>query len=83
VTLVEAAAELAQRIAEGEFDEVVLATGVLPRQPEFEGLYDPKVLSYDDVFAHGTPVGNKVAIICASSIGYDVAEFLFSNPDSE
>ena len=70
VTLVEAAAELAQRIAEGEFDEVVLATGVLPRQPEFEGHYDPnKVLSYDDVFAHGAPVGNKVAIICASSIG--------------
>ncbi len=60
----------------GQFDEVVLATGVLPRRPAIEGLDHPKVLSYVDVLLHRRPVGATVAIVGAGGIGFDVAEFL-------
>jgi 2,4-dienoyl-CoA reductase (NADPH2) len=58
------------------FDEVVLATGVTPRDPRIEGQDHPKVLSYLDVLGRGKPVGRKVAIIGAGGIGFDMAEFL-------
>jgi 2,4-dienoyl-CoA reductase (NADPH2) len=58
------------------FDEVVLATGVRPREPRIEGVDHPKVLSYIDVLLHGHDVGDRVAIIGAGGIGFDVAEFL-------
>jgi 2,4-dienoyl-CoA reductase (NADPH2) len=60
----------------GKFDEVVLATGVLPRVPAIAGLDHPKVLSYVDVLLHGRPVGARVAIVGAGGIGFDVAQFL-------
>ena len=59
-----------------EFDEIVLATGVTPRQVHFTGSEHPKVLSYVDVLQHGAEVGKRVAIIGAGGIGFDVAEFL-------
>ena len=59
-----------------QFDLVVLATGVTPRTPRIEGLDHPKVLNYVDVLAHGKTVGQRVAIIGAGGIGFDVAEFL-------
>ncbi len=58
------------------FDEVVVATGVLPRDPQIPGQDHPKVLSYIDVLRHGKPVGERVAVIGAGGIGFDVAEFL-------
>ncbi|EER58795.1 NADH:flavin oxidoreductase/NADH oxidase [Acidovorax delafieldii 2AN] len=58
------------------FDEVVIATGVLPRDPQIPGQDHPKVLSYIDVLRHGKPVGERVAIVGAGGIGFDVAEFL-------
>ena len=60
----------------GEFDEIVLASGVLPRIPRIDGLGHPKVLSYVDVLLHGRPVGASVAIVGAGGIGFDVAEYL-------
>ncbi len=57
------------------FDAVVLATGVKPRELSFDGADHAKVLSYVDVLK-GAPVGEKVAIIGAGGIGFDVAEFL-------
>ncbi|HUG03242.1 MAG TPA: NADPH-dependent 2,4-dienoyl-CoA reductase [Steroidobacteraceae bacterium] len=60
----------------GAFDEIVLATGVIPRRPEIEGLDHPKALSYIDVLLHGRPVGRTVAIVGAGGIGFDVAEYL-------
>ncbi len=60
----------------GDFDEVVLASGVVPRIPAIDGLDHPKVLSYVDVLLHGRPVGQSVAIVGAGGIGFDVAEFL-------
>jgi len=66
-------------LATGEFDEIVLATGVVPRLPDIEGIGHPKVVSYHDVLAHGAPVGDRVAIIGAGGIGFDVAEFLLGS----
>ena len=59
-----------------DFDEVVIATGVVPRTPEIPGVEHPKVLSYVDVLHGDAEVGEKVAIIGAGGIGFDVAEFL-------
>ena len=58
------------------FDEVIVATGVEPRDPKIPGQDHPKVLSYIDVLRHGKTVGERVAIIGAGGIGFDVAEFL-------
>ncbi|WP_115718447.1 oxidoreductase [Gallaecimonas mangrovi] len=58
------------------FDELVIATGINPRTPAIAGIDHPKVLSYLDVLRDNKPVGNKVAIIGAGGIGFDVAEFL-------
>jgi 2,4-dienoyl-CoA reductase (NADPH2) len=73
----------AQELVEGGFDEVVLATGVHPRKIEIEGIDHPSVLSYVDVLQGGAEVGERVAIIGAGGIGFDVAEFLgHSGPSS-
>ncbi|MFE9040210.1 FAD-dependent oxidoreductase [Streptomyces sp. NPDC012421] len=58
------------------YDEVVVATGVTPRDPGIEGQDHPSVVSYLDVLRDGAPVGERVAIIGAGGIGFDVAEFL-------
>ncbi len=58
------------------FDEIVVATGVTPRALDIPGIDHPKVLSYIDVLRHRKPVGERVAIIGAGGIGFDVAEFL-------
>jgi 2,4-dienoyl-CoA reductase (NADPH2) len=64
------------------YDEVIIATGVSPRDPKIPGQDNPKVLSYIDVLRHGKPVGERVAIIGAGGIGFDVAEFLVSDGHS-
>ncbi len=69
-------AATAETILAGGFREVVLATGVLPRTPDIDGIDHPKVLSYIDVLRHGKPAGEKIAIIGAGGIGFDVAMFL-------
>ncbi|MFI6681382.1 FAD-dependent oxidoreductase [Kribbella sp. NPDC050470] len=58
------------------FDEIVLATGVVPRVPAIPGIDHPKVLSYVDVVRDRRPVGATVAVIGAGGIGVDVSEFL-------
>ncbi len=70
----------AQDLLDGGFDEIVLATGVLPRSPAIPGLDHPKVLSYLDVLAHHKPVGASAAIVGAGGIGFDVAEYLGHAP---
>ncbi|WP_180027479.1 NADPH-dependent 2,4-dienoyl-CoA reductase [Acinetobacter sp. YH16032] len=57
------------------FDEVIVATGVVPRALKIEGSDAPQVLSYAEVL-RGAPVGQKVAVIGAGGIGFDVSEFL-------
>lgn len=58
------------------YDEVVVATGVTPRTPEIEGVDHPSVVGYLDVLRDGAHVGERVAILGAGGIGFDVAEFL-------
>ena len=60
----------------GDFDEVILATGIAPRLPEIEGIEHSKVLNYLDVLKFKKPVGKKVAVIGAGGIGFDVSEYL-------
>ena len=64
------------------YDEVVIATGIVPRRVAFPGSDDARVLSYLDVLAHDRPVGRRVAIIGAGGIGFDVAEFLVEHAPS-
>ncbi|WP_416304956.1 FAD-dependent oxidoreductase [Neptunicella sp. SCSIO 80796] len=65
-----------ESLAKGGFDQVVLATGIVPRQLDIPGIEHQKVLSYLDVLRDDKPVGKKVAIIGAGGIGFDVAEYL-------
>ncbi|PTQ88874.1 2,4-dienoyl-CoA reductase [Agitococcus lubricus] len=58
------------------YDEVVLATGIMPRTPPISGANHQKVLSYLDVLRDKQPVGKKVAVIGAGGIGFDVCEYL-------
>jgi len=66
----------AAQLLAGNYDEVVLATGVVPRDPKIRGQDGPNVLSYIDVLAGRKPVGQKVAVIGAGGIGFDIAEYL-------
>ncbi len=64
------------------FDEVVIATGVVPRATRIPGSERDNVLSYLEAVEQRKPVGPRVAIIGAGGIGFDVAEFLVQTPPS-
>ncbi|MCX4815578.1 NADPH-dependent 2,4-dienoyl-CoA reductase [Streptomyces sp. NBC_01239] len=65
----------------GAYDEVVVATGVSPRTPDIPGADHPSVVGYLDVLRDRVPVGDRVAILGAGGIGFDVAEFLTDGGD--
>lgn len=71
-----------EELSQANFDEIVVATGVTPRQLQFEGIDHPKVLSYIQVLRERVPVGKRVAIIGAGGIGFDTAEYLSHEGDS-
>ena len=60
----------------GGFEHVVLATGIVPRQPPIPGIESDKVASYLDIIEGRKEAGKTVAIIGAGGIGFDVGEFL-------
>ena len=62
-------------LEQGDFDEVVVATGILPRKPDIKGIEHPKVMTYLDVMK-GAGVGGSVAVIGAGGIGFDICEKL-------
>lgn len=66
----------ADDLAGGDFDEVIVATGVTPRVPPIAGIDHPKVVGYIDVITGKAAVGQTVAIIGAGGIGFDVAELI-------
>lgn len=68
-------------LAEG-FDEVILATGIVPRVPDIPGIEHPKVVSYLDAILGRKPVGDTVAVIGAGGIGFDVSELLTHSGES-
>ncbi len=61
------------------YDEIIIATGVAPRDPRIPGQDGPNVLSYIDVLRGKADVGQNVAIIGAGGIGFDVAEYLVTD----
>lgn len=65
-----------QTLAAEQFDEVVLAAGVVPRALNFPGFDSEKVVGYQSLLRGEVTVGNRVAIIGAGGIGFDVAHFL-------
>lgn len=65
-----------------DFDEVIVATGVTPRDPQIEGQDGENVLSYIDVLRHKAEVGQKVAVVGAGGIGFDISEFLVHDDTS-
>ncbi|MBB3860425.1 NADPH-dependent 2,4-dienoyl-CoA reductase/sulfur reductase-like enzyme [Novosphingobium hassiacum] len=71
----------AEILTAGGYDEIVIATGVLPRHLDIPGIADPRVLNYAEVLRDRKPVGSRVAIVGAGGIGFDVAEFLLGDPD--
>ncbi len=72
----------AEALIAGAYDGVIIATGVVPRDPQIEGQEHAKVLSYIDVLRSKRPVGKRVAIVGAGGIGFDVAEFLVHDGNS-
>ena len=58
------------------FDEVVIATGISPRQPAIDGIAHAKVVPYIDAILGRKPIGRRVAILGAGGIGFDVAELV-------
>lgn len=72
----------ASQLNSGDFDEVLLATGIVPRMPAIEGIEHSKVMSYLDLLKHGKEAGGKVAVIGAGGIGFDVCESLIHDGPS-
>ena len=66
-----------------DYDEIIVSTGVIPRQIDISGESKKHVVSYTDVLQRKRSVGKKVVIIGAGGIGYDVATFVLgSDSDS-
>ncbi|KUG57420.1 NADPH-dependent 2,4-dienoyl-CoA reductase [Serinicoccus chungangensis] len=63
------------------FDEVVVATGVVPRVPDIPGVDHPSVLSYPEAIRDPGRVGARVAVVGAGGIGFDVSSALLHEPD--
>jgi 2,4-dienoyl-CoA reductase (NADPH2) len=58
------------------FDDVILATGIVPRTPSIPGIEHAKVASYTEIVDGRKSAGQRVALIGAGGIGFDVAELL-------
>jgi 2,4-dienoyl-CoA reductase (NADPH2) len=71
----------ASDLADAGFEHVVLATGIVARQPDLAGIAHEKVIPYADLIEGYRVAGKRVAIIGAGGIGFDVAEFLTHNDD--
>ncbi len=72
----------ADDLQKGNFDEVIIATGITPRMPRINGIEHEKVLNYIDVIKHKKHVGKRVAVIGAGGIGFDVSEYLAHQGES-
>lgn len=59
-----------------EYDDVIIATGIVPRTPEVDGIHHPMVVSYVDLVSGHVAPGKRVAVMGAGGIGFDVSEVL-------
>ncbi|MDF1763289.1 MAG: NADPH-dependent 2,4-dienoyl-CoA reductase [Oleibacter sp.] len=72
----------AGELSSGDYEHVVVATGVKPRMPKMEGIDHAKVVSYQDLLANNLDLGKSVAIMGAGGIGFDVGEYLSHEGES-
>ncbi len=76
---------LGQPVGAGDltsYDEVIVATGVVPRDPGIDGQDAPNVVSYIEVLRGTAQVGKRVVIVGAGGIGFDAAEYLVHEGES-
>ena len=66
----------ADQLRDGQFDDIIIATGVVPRAVTIDGIDHPNVVTYPQVLSGEKICGDKVLIIGAGGIGFDVADFL-------
>lgn len=59
-----------------EFDEVIIASGVIPRIPQIPGINHSSVMTYVEVLTGARVPGEKVAVMGAGGIGFDISEWL-------
>ncbi len=57
-------------------DAIVFATGVFPRKPDIPGIDHFSVMDYETAIKNKSAIKDRVAIIGAGGIGFDVAEML-------
>ena len=69
-------------LLKSDFDEIIIATGIKPRELKIDGIDHQKVMSYIDVLKHKKTVGKRVAVIGAGGIGFDVSEYLTHQGES-
>lgn len=65
-----------------DFDQVVIAAGVAPRRPDIPGVDHAKVISYAQLLDGSASAGERVAVIGAGGIGFDVATYLTEDKPS-
>lgn len=64
------------------FDEIVIASGVVPRALNVPGFDSHKVVDYQQVLTGQVSIGDKVALIGAGGIGFDMAHYLCESESS-
>ncbi|MEX2321013.1 MAG: FAD-dependent oxidoreductase, partial [Saccharospirillum sp.] len=77
--------KLGKRVTEADltdFDDVVIATGILPRTPDIAGIDHPMVVSYTDLVSGAVAPRKRVAVVGAGGIGFDVSEVLIHGSQS-
>ena len=65
------------------FDEVVMSSGVTARIPAIPGIEHAKAITYPQLLGGARAAGERVAIIGAGGIGFDVATFLTHRADED
>jgi len=70
-------------LRDGDYDRVVISTGVRPRMPAIDGIDHPSVISYPELLSGRIEAGRRVAVIGAGGIGFDVAEYLLHEDTRE
>jgi 2,4-dienoyl-CoA reductase (NADPH2) len=66
----------ARVLAGAGYDEFVICSGVSARVPDIEGITHASVISYPELLSGARQAGQRVAIIGAGGIGFDVATYL-------
>ncbi|HEX5161971.1 MAG TPA: NADPH-dependent 2,4-dienoyl-CoA reductase [Steroidobacteraceae bacterium] len=70
-------------LGNGSFDQVVISSGVRARVPQIPGIDHPKAITYPELLTGAREAGERVAIIGAGGIGFDVATFLTHRDDDD